>query len=350
MKPSMRTITTVAFVTVVASQLGATDCGSIIEDPGFDHWCGDQLCYWKTERGEIRKVPTWREGDDGVEFVGDDVAISQVTPVNSYDTDCIRFEFLADVEETAEVTLEADVFGDGTVDWTERVPTSRWDKITFLIGLRGSYEGILFRLTKVGGGRAVLARIAAEEAEGCPTFVDVAARPLGAYCVDDEECASGLCNGLVCSDCDVATPCPAGEVCGREADAPGHLADWWTCVAEGSRALGEPCRVDAECATGVCNGLLCGECNDPSDCADAACGFVSDELPLAMCEPGAGGRASGAACVLDTDCASGVCDGRPLGVCEEVGSPCYEDDDCPFLPDLSRATCTFLAVAGGTCQ
>lgn len=171
----MRTqFATLAVIAISCSQLGATDCGEIIEDPGFDHWCGDdRLCYWTTERGEIRRVATWREGDDGAEFVGNDVAISQMTEVTSYDTDCIRFEFLADVDETAEVTLEADVFGDGTINWSERVPTSSWEKVTFLIGIRGWYDGILFRLTKVGSGRTVLAQISAETAEGCPSTIDV---------------------------------------------------------------------------------------------------------------------------------------------------------------------------------
>jgi len=170
----MRTLGPLLVIAVACSQLGATDCGEIIEDPGFDHWCGDdKLCYWTTERGEIRRVATWREGDDGAEFVGNDVAISQMTEVNSDDTDCIRFEFLADVEETAEVWLEADVFGDGTINWTERVPTSRWEKVTFLIGIRGWYDGILFRLTKVGSGRTVLAQISAETAEGCPSYIDI---------------------------------------------------------------------------------------------------------------------------------------------------------------------------------
>jgi len=249
------------------------------------------------------------------------------------------------------VVLEADVFGDGVVDWSERIPTSRWEKVSFRIGLDGSYEGILFRLTKAGNGRAVLAQISAEEADDCPTFVDVVARPLGASCTDASECASGICANLVCSSCDAATPCDAGEVCGREDDAPGHLADWSTCVAEGSRALGELCRVDEECATGICNVLHCGECNDRTDCAleTAVCRFATDQLYVAMCDPGDFGRSSGSDCVLADDCASGVCEGRPLGVCDNA-SPCFEDDDCPVLPDLSPGTCTFLAFAGGTCQ
>jgi hypothetical protein len=343
---------TVLFVTALASQLGATDCGQIIEDPGFDHWCGDELCYWKTERGEIRRVPTWRAGDDGVELVGDDVAISQMTAVTSFDTDCIRFEFLADVAETAEVSLEADVFGDGTIDWVERVPTSRWDKISFLIGIDGGYQGVLFRLTKVGDGRAVLAQIGAEEAEDCPSAVDVVSRPLGAGCLEPADCDSGICNGYVCAACDAGAPCDAGDVCGRAADAPGHLDDWRTCIPQASRALGELCFGDAECASGACNGLVCSECNDVVPCAGgAACGPAAETVPVHVCAPGAGGRPGGASCVLDGDCASGACDGAPLGSCDELGwSVCYEDDDCPVEGDLSPGVCTFQAVAGGTCQ
>ena len=350
----MKRLATVIVAVVAGSQLGATDCGQIIEDPGFDHWCGEQLCYWKTERGEVRRAPTWRAGDDGVEFVGDDVAISQQTAVTSFDTDCIRFEFLADVAETTEVNLEADVFGDGTVDWVERVPTSRWEKVSFLIGVAGTYQGILFRLTKAGEGRAVLAQISAEEAEGCPSFVEIETRPLGALCDGSQACESGVCNGEVCSTCSPAAPCEAGTVCGREDDAPGHLADWWTCVPEGSRALAELCRVGAECATGICNGLQCIECNDPADCpgTGSTCGSASEEVRIARCDAESGTRATGAACVVDADCASGTCEGRPWGHCDgdPVGPICFEDDHCPRVGEVFAGVCTFVAVAGGTCQ
>ena len=346
-------LASIAFLAAVGSQLGATDCGEIIEDPGFDHWCGGDLCYWKTERGDIQQVPTWRDGDDGVEFVGADVAISQMTAVTSNDTDCIRFEFLADVADTVEVNLEADVFGDGTIDWVERVPTSRWEKVSFRIGIEGTYQGILFRLTKVGDGRTVLAQIRAHEEDGCPTYVDIASRPLGASCPGDEACDSGICWGLVCSSCDASTDCGAGAVCGRENDAPGHLGDWHTCVPEASRAIGDLCFADAECASGACNGLLCSECKTgllPCPGGET-CSWAAETVPVDVCAPGAGGRAAGADCVLDGDCASGVCDGRGLGTCDEYGwSVCYEDDDCPDVPGVSPGVCTFQAVAGGTCQ
>lgn len=170
-------IATLVFTAAAFSQLGATDCGEILEDPGFDLWCGDRLCYWQLERGEIAQVATWIEGDDGVELVGSDVAISQMTPLTSWDTDCVRFEMLANVEETAEVTLEADVYGDGTIDWSGRIPTSSWDKVSLRVGIRGDYQGVRFRLTKVGSGQAVLAQIAAETAEDCPSYIDPVSAP-----------------------------------------------------------------------------------------------------------------------------------------------------------------------------
>ncbi|MGB5286703.1 MAG: hypothetical protein WBN29_19505 [Polyangiales bacterium] len=30
----------------------------VIDDPGFQFWCGEELCEWDLEEGEIRKVAT----------------------------------------------------------------------------------------------------------------------------------------------------------------------------------------------------------------------------------------------------------------------------------------------------
>src|SRR5438105_10923360 len=89
----LSTMWTVIAATLAAGQLGATDCGGgITRDPGFDLWCGDALCAWKIERGDIRRAPTWHEADAGVELVMPDTAIEQFTPVNSLDGTCIRFD------------------------------------------------------------------------------------------------------------------------------------------------------------------------------------------------------------------------------------------------------------------
>ncbi len=62
----MRKLTNILFLAVLATQLGNTNCGQALRDPGYDLWCGDDLCAWKVERGEIKRVATWHEGDAGV--------------------------------------------------------------------------------------------------------------------------------------------------------------------------------------------------------------------------------------------------------------------------------------------
>ena len=47
---------TLFVLAAAVSQIGATDCGNALNDPGFDLWCGDQLCDWKIERGSVSRV------------------------------------------------------------------------------------------------------------------------------------------------------------------------------------------------------------------------------------------------------------------------------------------------------
>src|ERR1043166_2886912 len=99
----MKHLYTLLVVGAAASHLGSTDCGQVLRDPGFDLWCGDSLCAWKIERGDVQRVPTWHEADAGVALLGSDTAIEQLAPVNSGDTNCIRFDLVANVDESAEV-------------------------------------------------------------------------------------------------------------------------------------------------------------------------------------------------------------------------------------------------------
>src|ERR1700689_2726105 len=140
----MRAIPSIIIVAAAATQLGSTDCGQVIRDSGFDLWCGDALCAWTTERGAILKVPTWNEGDPGVQFVGDDGAIEQLTPVDSSDGTCIEFDLIANIDDNAEVDLNIDVNGDGTVEQSERLPTSNWASLTYKIALRAPFAGVRF--------------------------------------------------------------------------------------------------------------------------------------------------------------------------------------------------------------
>lgn len=345
-------LSTLAVAAIAVSQLGATDCGEITRDPGFDLWCGDRLCFWKTDKGDVAKVPTWIEGDDGVELVGDDVAISQMTSLTSNDVapdGCIEFDMTAKIDADVDVELELDLFGDGTADFTQRIPTSDWEKQTVSIGIAGGFEGAKFRLTKAGGGQAIVADMRAHTSDACPPPFTVAARPLGALCGSPDDCDGGMCVAGVCSACESDLDCTSGDVCGREDLAPGWLQDWHTCIAPASRELGQLCFTGGECATGDCSGNFCQECSSVIACSGGETCTASDVIAISMCDQGP--RGSGAPCILDADCASGACAGDPVGYCDPWGIvPCYRDADCGLSADLSPVTCTFVAVAGGTCQ
>nr|MBA3539008.1 hypothetical protein [Deltaproteobacteria bacterium] len=259
----MRTSTLVVCV-LAASQLGASECGGgpVLRDPGFELWCGETLCAWKVERGEIQRAPTWHSSDSGIAFVGDDVAISQLSPVNSTDGSCIQFDLVANVADTAEMFLDIDVEGDGTVERSERIPTSAWKPLTYLLRFASPFDGVRFALVKRGPGTAVLAQIEADlvassECAGL-TPIEAAPRPNGARCNiglitlegdGNEQCASGRCASHQCMGCDLddATTCPAaaGEVCGLGDPTSPLLAVPTQCVAAAARELAEQCSTTA---------------------------------------------------------------------------------------------------------
>jgi hypothetical protein len=153
---------------IVAALLsaGANDCNPVLEDPGFDLWCGDALCSWKLVRGEVRKAPTWHAADLGVEFAGADTAIQQVSDVTSADGTCLEFSMISDVRDDAQLVLEIDAFGDGTVERAEAIPATEWERVTLRLRFDGPYERVRFALAKRGPGHAVLAQLDAELVDG----------------------------------------------------------------------------------------------------------------------------------------------------------------------------------------
>ncbi len=161
----MRTLPSLSSALLGAAALasmGATDCGQIISDPGFDLWCGPDLCEWQVESGEIRQAATWHESDAGVELLGAEAKISQLTDVTDSDGFCIRFEMVADVDESVDLRLQMDVWADGTYEYDERIPTSDWRHLSYLVRMPARYDHVRFRLYKRSAGRAVLANIGAE--------------------------------------------------------------------------------------------------------------------------------------------------------------------------------------------
>ncbi len=350
---------------VAATQLGATDCGEVIRDPGFDLWCGDSLCTWKLLRGDIERVGTWNAGDSGVSFVGADTAIQQIAPVTSLDGDCIEFTLIANVATTAEVFLDIDVEADGTVERSERIPTAHYKPISILIALATPYDGIRFELRKQGTGETVLANIGAHVVDQCTglTPIDPGPRPVGASCAHNSDCASNLCVasptqpglgtllGTACAGCDptgTSSGCDAGEACGITGALQPTLAEGVACVAEASHELGEACLSGAECASGICNAdLRCSACATGADCGGDACGPSFQGGPD-VCRPGAGTGATGDACATDADC-TGTCDGAVRKECRDHRA-CGSPADCPVENDLAPGACTTVGIQGGTCS
>jgi hypothetical protein len=378
----LRTSSRLAVATIAISQLGATDCGNALRDPGFDLWCGDQLCAWKVERGEVERVPTWNEGDPGVALVGDDVAIEQLSPVASTDGACIEFSMIADVDLGTDVYLDIDVFGDGSVERTERIATTHWAPVAFELPISGTYSGVRFELAKTGSGRAVLAQISAKTSATCGGApIEPAPAPLGARCSENAGCASGLCAvaelGGECVACDDgANACAAGSTCGLgEATSP-VLDLPRECVPLASHQLGEPCRADAECATGICThdpdanpftpGWSHGTCST-CDLAAHACasgetcgpGWLSivpenGNTGPWVCSPALHARAHGEPCTTDDDCASSACGGMSRSQCDD-GRACATAATCPFGGNdvdspLQNGPCTIVGIEGGSCQ
>jgi hypothetical protein len=352
-----------------ASQLGNTNCGQITRDPGFDLWCGDQLCAWKVVRGDTERVATWHESDSGVALVGDDAAISQLTPVNSGDGNCIRFELVADVDDNADAYLDIDIEGDGRIERHERIPTSHWKPVSFDIATANIYDGIRFELGKRGPGRAAFARIDAHTrpAEDCVGLAPIASakRPLGAACGDATDCMSNQCAAstarplppywqdawlgfnLVCVGCTAQTACGTNEVCGyNDPNAP-ILGAFAACVPTHVRALGDRCLVDDDCMSGMCQLGVCSACRIGAACRDGVCAAYGGGP--AICASLEHRAQSGEPCGANADCASGTCNGGERRECED-GRSCINALQCPAGNDLIPGDCKTVGIEGGTCN
>jgi len=385
----MRKLINILFITAIAMQLGATDCGSVIRDSGFDLWCGEQLCAWKVERGEVKRVATWHEGDGGVELVGTDVAIAQLSPVDSSDGHCrdlpdgsrtcespanvcIKFTLVANIDERASVDLNVDVSADGVVDHTQRLAFGKWQRLEYLLVVRKPFAGIRFQLAKTGGGVAQLGNIGAALADNCGDLpvIDARPAPLGSPCDTSTDCASGICGesaakppfygtndsatDTVCVACDDAHACGVGQVCGvGDALSPVRAVET-TCVPVSAKQLGELCSRPSECATGFCTYGMCSTCFTDDDCLGAEkCGRAW-ELELAtfrtayVCSPSLGLRPAGDPCANHGDCRSGTCIGTERKQCFD-GRPCETAAQCPFL-SLQSSACNTVGIQGGICQ
>jgi hypothetical protein len=384
----MRKLTNILFLALLATQLGNTNCGEALRDPGYDLWCGEELCAWKVERGEIKRVATWHEGDAGVELVGVDAAISQLSPLDSADGQCrdlpdgstkctspddvcLEFSLLANIDGNAVVDLNLDIFSDGTFEHTQRLPISKWQPLTYKIVIGRPFAGVRFQLAKSGSGVAQLANIGARLARNCDGLpvIEPGPAPLGSPCASAGDCTSGICGAgsspvpfpgvsgflqpnLVCLGCDPDHPCTIGSsVCGvGDAQSPVRAQET-VCVPLGEKQLGDSCFWFNECASGYCTGGMCSTCKDNSQCASGeSCAEAWDTLfsPF-VCAPSSHARQAGEPCVSHADCASSVCLGTERSQCND-GRACVTAAQCPFEDGLQNGACTTVGIQGGICQ
>ena len=275
--------------------LGADCEGNIVQDPTFRDWCGSGLCSWQTDFGQIKRVPTWDAEDFGVAFLDNGeqgTQISQATDESQ--AKCVLFTSVGDIDPAAEMKVSVDFNNDGTVDFIAPLGAATWHKVQAEITAPPSYGGITFHVTKAGTGTAVLAEMAVTSTTGC-----TAAPPpmktlrLGETCASTSECAAGL----VCPD-------------------------------EGAH--------------------VCSECSAQNPCADAAvaCWRRSLFFPL-QCAPGESLGLSGAPCVANDDCVSGVCAGAsPVGAAGQDAAAC----DLSAITVADAGSCSWDTVLGGNCR
>jgi hypothetical protein len=353
-------IASLCVVMIALAQLGATDCdGGIIRDPNYDLWCGDSLCAWKVVRGRISREATWHDGDPGVALIDLDTTIEQFTPVNSHDGTCIRFDLIANVNANAQVSLDVDVYGDGTIERSFPLGTTGWQSVSYQFAVAPPYTGIRFAFTMRNFGSAVLARMHAQVLNdfACPSFdaIHAGPAPLGAICATAADCASHICldNILVpstCAACDpVASMCANGEICGLDDPGPPERGVPLACVAPGVREVGEGCFGNADCTTGVCQLGVCSTCRENADCGNRReCKQAYSHGP-SLCWSGFYQRQPGEPCTADLECLSGGCLGVPRRQCFD-GRSCLSDANCPVDASLVPGHCLIVGVQGGTCH
>lgn len=355
----------VAFVFLTGS---AESCGPehVIEDSGFDLWCGEALCSWELEQGSVQRSPSWHSSDPAVELSGESVAISQLSEKGWPEVECIRFEMLADFDEDARVVLELDFYDDGLVDLQQDLAQVRWEPIVHRFRAPVGYRGVRIRLKKSGAGRARIAQLEATSADQCPDSpIALPKKAEGARCAEDEECASGLCETFdsggtwhsVCSACNQETECGPGSLCGIKEPSSVFYEPYLACVPEARRKLGELCTGDAECTTDTCCNGRCSTCCGPGGCeAGMVCDVALAESSLAppympfICKRD-GGNPPGGECVSGGDCKSGTCSqGTELSLCLYDGRSCTAAAECPSLGLEELSVCQSIGYSDGQCE
>ena len=317
----------------------------LIRNPNAERWCGDKPCDWQVE-GEVERVGTWHPNDYAVSLISDDATLIQENgTVDHGDTDCFNFVMVAKIDARAKVFLELDFLADGSVEFSQRLPASDWQRRTFRVTTPDWYRKVRFIVRKEGPGLAILAELSAQTARGQCTAppVELLDRPQGAACESDDVCAEGMgCTGGRCGACDRDEQCDSGQVCAvRDVDN----ARFKVCAEPGSAPLGAACDRDEPCESGVCAQGACSECATDSDCdGEQRCGEAlgrpgNERYWPRLCAAGQQAREPGEACTHASDCESHECEGFELRC--DPNLDC-QDNDTPCIscgPELQLGAC-----------
>ena len=173
--------------------LAGNTCGDgVVRNPHFELWCGDTLCGWTVDEGEIRRTSTWHENDFGVALEGDVVRISQLNEADK--PNCLKFDLLSNFGAGVEVYIEMDFGDDGVIDYSHPVPQGTWQRSVYSVTAPTWYENVRFIVRKLGAGPAVIARSQVRASDGClGAPVASTNRPHGAKCETDDQCRSNHC-------------------------------------------------------------------------------------------------------------------------------------------------------------
>ncbi|MDB4946753.1 MAG: hypothetical protein JWP97_6287 [Labilithrix sp.] len=322
-------------VLLVGCALFASGCEDLISDPNFHTWCGDQLCSWKLESGQIRKAPTWHPKDLGVELLDGTApsfttAISQVAVQNPK---CLQFSVVGDVAPEAQVSVQVDFDNDGLVEYEQQIAAVGFREQRTQITAPPYYANIKFTIIKKGTGKAVLAQMDVRSVDTCTAApVKLKSQPLGLPCAtngDTDQCQSGVCCDGLCAECCVSDGVEApdlGDAGDGEAPPPGPVDPLNHCS----------------------DGAACGRLpllSIQREGVEAFSGIFRSAIPY-QCDPGHRQRPAGAECLVDQDCSSGTCEGEAWSVRNiesDAGPP------CPAPPE-GRANCNVFGVRGGRCR
>lgn len=328
-------------------QMLGCSSADLIDNPRVDRWCGERPCAWDVE-GDIERVGSWHENDYAVALLGERASLSQWNPdLDAVRSSCLGFSLIADVDARARVFVELDFLGDGSVEFSQRLPETHWKRRTFSIKTPSWYEGVRFSVRKESAGRAVLAELRAMPATDCTAErVSLLGRPGGAACEENSQCAGTICKHGSCSSCQSDADCEPSAICGLTYIQTRMVEQ---CVAPGATEFGGVCATSAECSQGSCCSGVCSaccpgelECEDGALCEQVSSPGLQLDAPF-MCGRSAGLAASGALCVGDEDCASGRCQGEELGCVADLCEDAPPDESCLWF-------CNKWRFHGGTCD